>query len=292
MINQEKTLELVDRSQRKDTAAFAQLVTEFQPMVFRLAFRLLCDEDEARDITQETFVKVWLSLKTYNRKNRFSTWLYKITCNACYDRLRSLRHSSLNNEFAFSDSINLASDDNIEISLSNRQLKELILRYTNELPPQQKLVFMLRDVENESNRPRLMKQEDKKYEEWLTEIKNRQPILENPEELTAAILNKITDNAPKKKKIRYLVGAWISGTAATLLLFLFINDACFPPSPSEAETQNGYVYQPNGTSFPLPENWEEMQLLEKSTYLSSQYTQHRKLRQTRILQIIKENQLR
>ncbi len=51
MINQEKTLELVDRSQRKDTAAFAQLVTEFQPMVFRLAFRLLCDEDEARDIT-------------------------------------------------------------------------------------------------------------------------------------------------------------------------------------------------------------------------------------------------
>ena len=136
MINQEKTLELVDRSQRKDTAAFAQLVTEFQPMVFRLAFRLLCDEDEARDITQETFVKVWLSLKTYNRKNRFSTWLYKITCNACYDRLRSLRHS-----------INLASDDNIEISLSNRQLKELILRYTNELPPQQKLVFMLRDVE-------------------------------------------------------------------------------------------------------------------------------------------------
>ena len=80
-----------------------------------------------------------------------------------------------------------------------------------------------------------MKQEDKKYEEWLTEIKNRQPILENPEELTAAILNKITDNAPKKKKIRYLVGAWISGTAATLLLFLFINDACFPPSPSEAK---------------------------------------------------------
>ena len=134
MINQEKTLELVDRSQRKDTAAFAQLATEFQPMVFRLAFRLLCDENEARDITQETFVKVWLSLKRYNRKNRFSTWLYKITCNACYDRLRSLRHSSLNNEFAFSDSI-------------NRQLKELILRYTNELPPQQKLVFMLRDVE-------------------------------------------------------------------------------------------------------------------------------------------------
>ena len=120
MINQEKTLELVDRSQRKDTAAFAQLVTEFQPMVFRLAFRLLCDEDEARDITQETFVKVWLSLKTYNRKNRFSTWLYKITCNACYDRLRSLRHSSLNNEFAFSDISIQQATERIDIALYQR----------------------------------------------------------------------------------------------------------------------------------------------------------------------------
>ena len=116
MMNQEKIQELVSRSQQDDKRAFALLVSEFQPLVFRLAFRLLCDEEEARDITQETFVKVWLSLKTYNQKNRLSTWLYKITCNTCYDR-------------------------------SNKQLKELILRYTNELSPQQKLVFTLRDVE-------------------------------------------------------------------------------------------------------------------------------------------------
>ena len=143
----EKIQELVSRSQQDDKRAFALLVSEFQPLVFRLAFRLLCDEEEARDITQETFVKVWLSLKTYNQENRLSTWLYKITCNTCYDRLRSLRHSPLDNESAFSDSVNIPSDDHIEISLSNKQLKELILRYTNELPPQQKLVFTLRDVE-------------------------------------------------------------------------------------------------------------------------------------------------
>ena len=119
MMNQEKIQELVSRSQ----------------------------QDDKRDITQETFVKVWLSLKTYNQENRLSTWLYKITCNTCYDRLRSLRHSPLDNESAFSDSVNIPSDDHIEISLSNKQLKELILRYTNELPPQQKLVFTLRDVE-------------------------------------------------------------------------------------------------------------------------------------------------
>ena len=147
MINQEKTLELVDRSQRKDTAAFAQLVTEFQPMVFRLAFRLLCDENEARDITQETFVKVWLFLKRYNRKNRFSTWLYKITCNTCYDRLRSLYHSPLDNEADYSVSVNISSDDNVELAVVNKQLRELILRYTDELSPRQRLIFTLRDIE-------------------------------------------------------------------------------------------------------------------------------------------------
>ena len=123
MMNQEKIQELVNRSQQNDKRAFALLVSEFQPLVFRLAFRLLCDEDEARDITQETFVKVWLSLKTYNQENRLSTWLYKITCNTCYDRLRSLHHSPLDNESAFSGSVNIPSDDNIEISLSNKQLE-------------------------------------------------------------------------------------------------------------------------------------------------------------------------
>lgn len=147
MMNQEEIQKLVDRSRQDDKEAFGRLVSEFQSLVFRLSFRLLCDEDEARDITQETFVKVWLSLKSYDREKRFSTWLYKITCNACYDRLRSLSHSPLDKESSFSDSANIPSNDNIEISLANKQLKELILRYTDELPAQQKVVFMLRDVE-------------------------------------------------------------------------------------------------------------------------------------------------
>lgn len=65
MMNHEKTLELVDQCQREDRIAFALLVTEFQSMVFGLAFQLLCDEGEARDTTQETFVKVWLSLRLW-----------------------------------------------------------------------------------------------------------------------------------------------------------------------------------------------------------------------------------
>lgn len=61
MMDQKKIQELISRSQQEDAVAFSLLVSTFQPLVFRLAFRLLCDEDEAKDMVQETFVKVWLA---------------------------------------------------------------------------------------------------------------------------------------------------------------------------------------------------------------------------------------
>ena len=147
MMDQKKIQELISRSQQEDAVAFSLLVSTFQPLVFRLAFRLLCDEDEAKDMVQETFVKVWLALGKYNGECRFSTWLYKITCNTCYDRLRSLHHSPLYNEADYSVSANISSDDNVELAVVNKQLRELILRYTDELSPRQRLIFTLRDIE-------------------------------------------------------------------------------------------------------------------------------------------------
>lgn len=147
MMDQEKVQELIGRSRQGDVKAFSLLVSAFQPLVFRLAFRLLCDEDEAKDMVQETFVKVWLALDKYDAKARFSTWLYKITCNTCYDRLRSLRHSPLDNEADYACPTTILSDDNIELTVANRQLKELILKYTGELSPRQRLIFTLRDIE-------------------------------------------------------------------------------------------------------------------------------------------------
>lgn len=133
-----------------------------------------------------------------------------------------------------------------------------------------------------------MKQEDKQYEEWLSELKNKQPILKNPEELTTAILNSIPSSPshPKPGRRKFLIGAWLSGFAAAVLLLLFINDTYLSPIPQ----QNEYGDWQNSTSFSLPENWKEMGFQEKNNYLSSQFTRHRQLRQTRIIQLIKENQ--
>ncbi|MDR1154041.1 MAG: RNA polymerase sigma factor [Bacteroidales bacterium] len=147
-MNSEKIENLVERSKQRDTAAFRQLVEASRPLVFRLAFRLLCSEDEAKDIVQETFIRVWLHLHRYQNHTRFSTWLYRIACNLCYDRLRTMKRS----QGAFSTGIDLSEwdtpdGDDVEQSVINRDLKELITALTHDLTPKQRLVFTLRDIE-------------------------------------------------------------------------------------------------------------------------------------------------
>lgn len=139
---------LVEKSRRKDASAFALLVAEYQTFVFHLAFRLLCDEEEARDMVQETFLRVWLSLDKYRPEFRFSTWLYRVACNICYDRLRALQHSPAGalSDITFAE-LPVCSNDNIEATLVNRELKAHILYFMQQLTPKQKLVFTLRDIE-------------------------------------------------------------------------------------------------------------------------------------------------
>lgn len=147
MMDQEEIQKLIKSGKKEEKKIFAIVVAEFQPLVFRVAFRLLCDENEAKDAVQETFIKAWLSLERYDPTYKFSTWLYKIACNTCYDRLRSFRRFSAEPGAFSSEAAHIPSDDDMEASFSNRQLKELILRYTGELPPQQRQIFILRDVE-------------------------------------------------------------------------------------------------------------------------------------------------
>ena len=143
-MEQSQIQNLINKSAKGDTKAFSLLVAEFQPLVYRLAFRLLCNEDEARDMVQETFVKVWLSIGRYDAKFRFSTWIYKITTNPCYDKLRTLQFAADATDVA---TLPLASNEDIEKHLIHRELRELIVTLTAELTPAQRLVFTLRDLE-------------------------------------------------------------------------------------------------------------------------------------------------
>jgi RNA polymerase sigma-70 factor (ECF subfamily) len=143
-MNQEKIENLVERSKQHDMAAFRQLVETCQPFVFRLAFRLLCNDDEAKDIVQETFIRIWLHLDRYRNHARFSTWLYTIVCNLCYDRLRTMKRSPSHTDLS---ELNIPDDHDLEQSVINQNLKEWITVLTQDLSPKQRLVFTLKDIE-------------------------------------------------------------------------------------------------------------------------------------------------
>ncbi|HHW03626.1 MAG TPA: sigma-70 family RNA polymerase sigma factor [Thermoanaerobacterales bacterium] len=72
--------------------AFAGIMDRYRNRVFTLAYRMLSSREEAEDVSQEAFIKIYRSLKTYDAgRTRFSTWVYRITYNLCIDFLRKRR---------------------------------------------------------------------------------------------------------------------------------------------------------------------------------------------------------
>jgi RNA polymerase sigma-70 factor (ECF subfamily) len=84
---------LLQRAQKGDHDAFAALVEEHQRYVYNLAWRVVKSEEEALDLTQETFVRAWTALPNFRGQSQFRTWLYRIVTNLCYNRLPNLRRS-------------------------------------------------------------------------------------------------------------------------------------------------------------------------------------------------------
>jgi len=84
---------LIQKAQKGNHDAFALLVDAHQRYVYNLAMRVVKDENEALDLTQETFVRAWTALPNFKGQSQFRTWLYRIVTNLCYNRLPNLRRS-------------------------------------------------------------------------------------------------------------------------------------------------------------------------------------------------------
>ncbi len=83
--------DLVARARGGDRLAFEALVAGHAPYVYNLALRTLGDPHEAEDLAQEAFLRAWRGLPGFRADARFSTWLYRIVTNLCYNRLPGLR---------------------------------------------------------------------------------------------------------------------------------------------------------------------------------------------------------
>lgn len=143
MQNQE-LIRLINLSLQNDRKAFRQIVESHQYMIYALAFRMLVNEEDAKDIVQETFIRIWTHLSGFNPENKFTTWMYRITVNLCLDKLKKQKIIPLDiNNVAIINSLS----DSSEKELTNKELGEIIRTVTNGLSPKQKLVFTLRYIE-------------------------------------------------------------------------------------------------------------------------------------------------
>ena len=79
----------------RDQNAFRILVDSYSGYAFSVAFRIVNDEEESKDIVQETFLTVWDRIEHFNPEKKFSNWLYRIVVNKCLDFLRKKKRRSL-----------------------------------------------------------------------------------------------------------------------------------------------------------------------------------------------------
>lgn len=80
--------QVIQRVLDGDQEAFAELVTAYEKQVYNLCLRMCGNQEDARDLSQEAFVKAWRGLQFYQFEATFSTWLYRLTSNVCIDFLR------------------------------------------------------------------------------------------------------------------------------------------------------------------------------------------------------------
>lgn len=99
----ENELDIVNRAKSGDNDAFELLVLEYQKRVYNLSFRMCKNEEDALDLSQEIFIRVYKSLAFFEGKSSFSTWLYSIASNACIDFSRRQKNSKLTPLYVLGD---------------------------------------------------------------------------------------------------------------------------------------------------------------------------------------------
>lgn len=151
----ERDRELIVRAQRGDKPAFAELVARHQRRAFAIAFSLLRSEEDASEIVQEAFLRVYRGLDTFNGSASFFTWLYRIVKNLSIDLMRRPAwQRELSDELCGEqvDALLFSrlSGADPEDSLRRRELASVVGDAIDALPPYHRAVIVMREVEGMS----------------------------------------------------------------------------------------------------------------------------------------------
>lgn len=137
---------IISRCQQGDKEAFRWVVQTHQRIIFSLALKMLCNDEEAKDMVQETFIRVWQNIRSNNPQKTFSTWIYTIASHLCIDRLKqSSRIIALPDDHLVLR--RFAGDNDSQQSLENKEWVSIVRTITEGLSDKQRLVFTLRQLE-------------------------------------------------------------------------------------------------------------------------------------------------
>jgi RNA polymerase sigma-70 factor (ECF subfamily) len=141
------TAGLVGRAAAGDRGAFRELVHRYHATIYRWAAVSTGDQDEAEDIAQLVLIKVHGALDSYRGGSRFSTWLYTITRNVLLEQARTRRRRDellSAHESIEPTELHTVPDDTV---MDSGRLREHVMRYLAALPPRQREVFELADIQ-------------------------------------------------------------------------------------------------------------------------------------------------
>jgi len=147
---------LVRRIQARDEIAFREIVERYQAKVFSIIYGILRNHNDAEDIAQQVFAKIYFSIRNFDFRSSLLTWIYKITVNECYDYLRKKRVRKLvyESDFSEEDALRMENSDTAtdphapaDISLAQR---DLILKLLEKLSAEDRNLILLKEVEGHS----------------------------------------------------------------------------------------------------------------------------------------------
>lgn len=137
--------QIINQARNGDTRAFREIVDEYQAFAYSVSYRFLGNAEDAEDVVQEAFIRLWKNLKNYKSEVKLTTWLYRIIANLCLDFLKSVYGRQRKNKVDV-EHISLYSVGSDQ-SMQAGELNELIQEAAAALTPKQKAVFILRDLE-------------------------------------------------------------------------------------------------------------------------------------------------
>jgi RNA polymerase sigma-70 factor (ECF subfamily) len=148
--------EVVARAREGDHAAFRVLVERYEGRVFRMAVRVLRDEEQARDAVQDAFIKAYGSLDRFEGRSGFYTWLYRIVMNQCLDRKR---RDKSDREVEWKDEVESLPMDGVpplvgdpapggpEVQVGRLELRKLVASAIEALPEDARRTIQLREID-------------------------------------------------------------------------------------------------------------------------------------------------